>query len=317
MTSFFQFATSKIYNSFTVLSSLPSLSVPNAYAASSYELKSDGTGCTAIGGTWSSPVCNLNTELVLNSGDMLTIDSGVTLTFPNAGDGVNVLSGGTLSNYGTINIDSTGPFSGGSLDSEGGTISNHGTINNSGKLNNYGTLNNPGATIYNSGAINNGATINNSGTIIDQSGATYTGNTPSGNSIIVSTPGRVTGGGIIGTDTNFGFEVNSSSDNKVKGNIEYQDKSVKFELHSNSILFLSVDPTVTQATFMGFATGGDHDDDKKNAAPTLTFTVSVTDPDKTGNHDIFSITVIDSSNKIVYDNSGTVKGHIEIHKFAK
>lgn len=60
---------------------------------------------------------------------------------------------------------------------------------------------------------------------------------------------------------------------------------------------------------------GDHDGNDKtsNAAGKLTFLVSVTDPDKKGEHDTFSITITDSNGNIVYQNSGTVKGHIEIH----
>jgi hypothetical protein len=72
--------------------------------------------------------------------------------------------------------------------------------------------------------------------------------------------------------------------------------------------------------------GDNHDDDKKkNTGPKLTFVISITDPDKTGNEDNkgdedkkasddqFSITVTDSIGNIIYQNSGTVKGHIEIH----
>jgi hypothetical protein len=71
---------------------------------------------------------------------------------------------------------------------------------------------------------------------------------------------------------------------------------------------------LTRAIFAGQATtDSDHHDDDKNSAPALAFSITVTDPDKTGNHDTFSITVTDSTGKVTLHQSGTVKGHIEIH----
>jgi len=66
---------------------------------------------------------------------------------------------------------------------------------------------------------------------------------------------------------------------------------------------------MTQATISGTGDSGKNHKD-------YTFIATITDPDKTGNHDVFSITITDSSGKVVYQNTGTVKGHIEIHKFA-
>ena len=66
---------------------------------------------------------------------------------------------------------------------------------------------------------------------------------------------------------------------------------------------------MTQATISGTGDLGKNHNDH-------TFIATITDPDKTGDHDVFSITITDSSGKIVYQNTGTVKGHIEIHKFA-
>ncbi|MDE1863194.1 MAG: HYR domain-containing protein [Thaumarchaeota archaeon] len=130
------------------------------------------------------------------------------------------------------------------------------------------------------------------------------------------TNGRLTGGGNIGKGTNFGFEVHSNLDkaNPIRGTFAYQDRYVKLELHSNKISYLSVDPTTSQATFVGTGTydrhyGHDRHDIRDTAD---TFLVSVTDPDKTGDHDTFSITVTNSTGYIVYQNSGAVKGHIEI-----
>ncbi|MDE1813381.1 MAG: HYR domain-containing protein [Thaumarchaeota archaeon] len=131
------------------------------------------------------------------------------------------------------------------------------------------------------------------------------------------TNGRVTGGGNIGKGTNFGFDVQSDVDktNSIRGNLEYQDKYVKLNLHSNDISFLSVDSTTSQATIVGIT---DYDRHDKHGIHGInyTFLVTISDPDKTGQHDTFSITVTDSTGKVVYQNTGTVKGHIEIHKFA-
>ncbi|MDE1827514.1 MAG: hypothetical protein KGH83_07985, partial [Thaumarchaeota archaeon] len=44
--------------------------------------------------------------------------------------------------------------------------------------------------------------------------------------------------------------------------------------------------------------------------------VQVSDPDKSGDHDTFSITITDRTGSVVYQNSGIVHGHIEIHKFS-
>lgn len=144
--------------------------------------------------------------------------------------------------------------------------------------------------------------------------------------IATPTNGRVTGEGNIGKGTDFSFEVTSDIGTKhsTKGNLEYHDKSAKITLDGNKVSFLSVDPTITQATFVGNGTLDNHnndnnknDDKSKNDVNHhgYTFIASIIDPDKTGDHDVFSITITDSSGKVLYHNSGNVKGHIEIHKF--
>jgi len=40
----------------------------------------------------------------------------------------------------------------------------------------------------------------------------------------------------------------------------------------------------------------------------------VTFPVHDRKHDTFSITITDNTDKVAYQNSGTVKGHMEIHK---
>ncbi len=130
--------------------------------------------------------------------------------------------------------------------------------------------------------------------------------------ILASTQGRVTGGGHIGQDQNFGFEVKSDDDGKksLDGHLEYHDKTTKIDLDSNKITALSVYDSSKHAVFIG--QGQIHDKDKTLYG----FFVQVYDADKSGDHDTFSIAITDSNDVIVYQNSGTIHGHIEIHKFA-
>jgi len=143
----------------------------------------------------------------------------------------------------------------------------------------------------------------------DANPATGTISDPGG--LALSTDGRASGGGSIGKNTDFTFAVRSDSDAKhaTKGTLDYEDKSAKIKLHSNGISFLSVNPTMTGATFVG---KGDLDKHKGD----VNILAGITDPDKKGERDTFSITITDSTGKILYNNSGTVKGHIEIHKFS-
>lgn len=131
------------------------------------------------------------------------------------------------------------------------------------------------------------------------------------------TNGRVTGGGNIGKGTGFGFEVHSDlgKARAIGGTFEYHDRYVKLDLRSKGISFLSVDPTMTKATLVGTGTYDRHygHDMRDVHDATDTFLVSMSDPDKTGDHDTFSITVTNSAGSVVYQNSGTVQGHIEIH----
>jgi hypothetical protein len=135
--------------------------------------------------------------------------------------------------------------------------------------------------------------------------------------VAAPTDGRVTGGGNIGKGTNFSFDVRSDLDktNSITGNLDYNDRYAKLDLDSNNVSFLSVDTTTSQATFAGT---GDYDRHDKHDRHDIsdTFIVTISDPDKSGSRDMFSITVTDPTGNIIYQNSGTVNGHIEIHKFA-
>ena len=131
------------------------------------------------------------------------------------------------------------------------------------------------------------------------------------------TNGRVTGGGNIGKGTNFGFEVTSdiSKQNAIRGTFEYQDKYVKLNLHGNNISYLSVGPATSNATIAGTTSYERHDKHQSHGT-NYSFVATISDPDKSGQKDTFSITVTNSTGYVVYQNTGTVKGHVEIHKFA-
>jgi hypothetical protein len=157
----------------------------------------------------------------------------------------------------------------------------------------------------------------------DNMAASYSGNSslnPStSNSVTVTvattvqdvTLGKVTGGGHIGKGVHFGFNViaDSNGKKKIKGILEYIDKNSKIKLRSNNMTSLSIDQSLTHASFNGKA--------KVNGTSGFTFSVSITDPDKKSEHDTFSITISDGSGKVIYQNSGQVKGHIEIHTVHK
>jgi Big-like domain-containing protein len=157
----------------------------------------------------------------------------------------------------------------------------------------------------------------------DNMAASYSGNgnlNPStSNSVRVTvattvqgvTLGKVTGGGHIGKGIHFGFNVIADhvGKKKIKGSLEYNDKNSKIKLHSNNMTSLSIDKNMTHASFSGKA--------KVNGKPGFVFTVSITDPDKKGEHDMFSITITDGSGNVIYQNSGQIKGHIEIHVIHK
>ncbi|MDE1771012.1 MAG: hypothetical protein KGI28_10760, partial [Thaumarchaeota archaeon] len=97
------------------------------------------------------------------------------------------------------------------------------------------------------------------------------------------------------------------------GNLEYQDKSANMKFHSDKISFLSVISTSSEATIVG-TTNDDMQDKSGTQGSNHTFLATISDPDKTGNHDTFSIVVTGSTGNVVYQKSGTVQGHIEIHK---
>ena len=123
---------------------------------------------------------------------------------------------------------------------------------------------------------------------------------------IKSSEGKVTGGGKIDKDTNFGFDVNSD-DSKLKGQLEFKDKSANIDLHSTSMTFLSINPSSTNTYFLGTA-ALNHDNG-------YTFTVYVQDNGKPGKTDVFGINIYDSHGNQIYSKSGVLtSGNIQIHK---
>jgi peptidoglycan/xylan/chitin deacetylase (PgdA/CDA1 family) len=157
---------------------------------------SDQTSCESapISGTWDGVNSCTVLSLATNSGDSVTINSGIVLINSGLLD-----NSGHLNNTGTINnigsIDNGGVFS----NSVNSTINNSDAINNYDTIINNGTINNSDTIhnyefniIENSGTINNNlsstihndGTINNSGTIHSQCEFTYSGTLPNGNLII-------------------------------------------------------------------------------------------------------------------------------------
>ena len=177
--------------------------LPQDAHATSHELQvGDANGaCEAIGGTWisGSNQCNI-ISLVINAGDILTVDSGVTLQDGlNNGHLYNIDNEGTINNSGTITVYLGGWMTNGGIinNNSGGTIfnynnslglSNGGNINNSGTINNIGYIPNSGRITNNAGGVidnNSGGIINdfsqlvnNGGTIINSATITNLSNYP-------------------------------------------------------------------------------------------------------------------------------------------
>jgi hypothetical protein len=166
-----------IFVSLVILTSFSSFLINDAYASTDIDLQ-DQQSCqaTPLFGAWNATsfTCTIS-KLRLDSGYSLTIDNSV---FPNivlATTGY-INNGGTIDNYGIINID------------QGSTIDNYGKIinNQKGSIINSGTLviNEFGVIINNGGTINNYATmtqtmrsvITNSGMIKNMCGGSFSSN---------------------------------------------------------------------------------------------------------------------------------------------
>ena len=124
--------------------------------------------------------------------------------------------------------------------------------------------------------------------------------------VLEQQPGKVTAGGAqLDKKTNFGFNV-KSDDKKIKGEMEYQDKTANINLHSIKMTSLSIAPSKINAVFTGTGT--------INHVSGYTFEVYVEDNGEPGKTDYFSIKIKDSSGTITYTKAGILtKGNIQIH----
>jgi hypothetical protein len=110
---------------------------------------------------------------------------------------------------------------------------------------------------------------------------------------------KVTGGGSIGKNVNFGFEVQSKYGD-VKGELEFQDKEEDIKLHSISITTLTVIGDKEEAAFEGIG---------KIDGKEYGFTAEVEDNGK-GKKDKFTIEIPERNYRV----SGTLSGgNIQIH----
>jgi len=157
------------------------------------DINNTGNACESIGGTWDSgsKTCTMNLAYTVAMGDILEIESGVTLVFNgsgNIGSGRLIIFGETI-NHGTINMNGGDGSNSGKISIvEGeGIVTNHGTINLNGGdglgsggiearnlVTNHGTINLNGGEGPRSGSLDNerGAEVINecSGTINTQGG---------------------------------------------------------------------------------------------------------------------------------------------------
>ncbi|NNC77662.1 MAG: exo-alpha-sialidase, partial [Woeseiaceae bacterium] len=109
---------------------------------------------------------------------------------------------------------------------------------------------------------------------------------------------KVTGGGKIdGKNVNFGFKA----DHAPGGNLNYQDKSVKMHLTSDTIDTFTADNANNQVTFTGTGRVGND---------FVTFLVTVTDNGEPGRDDTFQIELSNGYSKV-----GTLSGgNIQVHR---
>ncbi|HET6457870.1 MAG TPA: post-COAP-1 domain-containing protein, partial [Nitrosopumilaceae archaeon] len=288
------------------------------------------------------PITISSTDTVIIPDLLITIPSGVTVnnagTIQMTGFGTQIINSGEFTNTGTINLDQFDIGSGEIITS--GTFTNSGTINggesgtleinsgtfiNSGNVDitfdgifsNSGTLDNSGyfgfgintsndGIIINSGTLFNNGEFTNSGTITNQCGGIINNSvTITGNPVINQpciTSGRMTGIGVLDSNTKFVFDVKSNG-TAIKGGIQYVDKTGKILLQSVSITSFNVNSDGIHGTFSGTA--------KVNGNSGFTFTVTVEDNGNLGNNDKFSITI----NELSYTKSGTLSiGNIVVHR---
>ena len=204
------------------------------YVPNTVTVISDESSCesASISGTWNGIDTCTVTSLIINSGDIITINSGIHLvnngTLTNHGiinnDGelvnftdhiilnfgiINNNSEGIINTYYATNLTNSGTIHNDGFISNTGFTDNSGIINNkssgkfgnfgvinnnsNGVINNYGNINNP----YDPITVNNTGRINNSGTfnnygIIDTSGTITNSRSIINNTGIINNSGTIT-----------------------------------------------------------------------------------------------------------------------------
>ncbi|EPA06525.1 hypothetical protein BG20_I2310, partial [Candidatus Nitrosarchaeum limnium BG20] len=116
-----------------------------------------------VAATWDGvSECNVEEEFNIESGDSLTINSGITLS---TGDIININTDGVVTNMGTIRSDDGEIALYGTINNYGTIQLNAGSFDMQGILNNEvgGEITNTGLTLTVSGELNNFGTLNNKG----------------------------------------------------------------------------------------------------------------------------------------------------------
>jgi hypothetical protein len=152
---------SKVLAVLLVTGVLPFLTlIPSASAGTITDLTTanGATVCpTTIGGTWIgiSDTCKISGSYTINSGDTLTVDSGVILDISGTG---SLTVNGILSIVQLVTVDPGGVI----LVNSAGMVNNSNGLDINGVVNNHGTINNNDGAIFieDSGALNDYGTVN-------------------------------------------------------------------------------------------------------------------------------------------------------------
>lgn len=141
-------------------------SIHFANANTTTTINIDSTGCGEIGGSWDSgsSTCYLSNSYTIGSGDEVLVPVGTTLNITSFGT-IEVQTGGTLFNDGTVDVSSGGGqvLSTGLIDDALGIFNDYGLVASSGTLQvEYGDFNVGSFTVP--GTLNSNAPIINTGT---------------------------------------------------------------------------------------------------------------------------------------------------------
>ncbi|MGI0061027.1 MAG: Ig-like domain repeat protein, partial [Nitrosotalea sp.] len=155
-----------------MFSFLVSFTTHNA-AATDFVISNDASGqstCTVLHGDWNdgngTAICTINTNILLNQTDSLTIESDTTLVnMANISDSAPIVNLGTIVNSGQFIVAGTSTET-----SQGGTITNFGTIKNEKDFSStgaFGAVSNEGTGIItNEGVFKIDNFLDNSGGVV-------------------------------------------------------------------------------------------------------------------------------------------------------